>query len=163
MPAGIVPSSRRSATFLPLPSHSVHGVVTRLPEPPHCGHDDVRTNSPKTLRDTCCTRPPPPHVGQVIGDVPGSAPLPLHRSHVTLTWKGMSRVTPVAASASSSSTTAARSAPRARRVRPRAGPAPPPRAGAPPPPPPPPPADPEEVVAEEGGEDVRQVPEVERP
>ena len=96
----------------------MHGVVTIRPTPPHCGHVPVRTNSPKTLRETCWTRPMPLHVVHVTGLVPGSAPLPLQRSQGTLTWKGTSRFTPLAASTSSISTSAAMSAPRARLVPP---------------------------------------------
>ena len=36
---------------------SVHGVSILRPEPPQVGHVCVRTNSPKTLRETCCSRP----------------------------------------------------------------------------------------------------------
>ena len=35
----------------------MHGVSIFRPEPPHVGHACVRTNSPKTLRETCCVRP----------------------------------------------------------------------------------------------------------
>jgi hypothetical protein len=71
-------------------------------------------NSPKTVRDTCWTRPAPPQDGHVAASVPGSAPLPPHVPHPTVTGNGTSRLVPVAASTSSISTSATTSAPRAR-------------------------------------------------
>ena len=102
----------------------------------------MRTNSPKTLRDTCCSRPLPPQVGQVrdrragLGAVAAAA-----RRTATATSNGTSRFAPVAASTSSISTRAAMSAPRARAAAP---------------------ADAEQVVAEERGEEVGEAAEVER-
>ena len=52
------------------------------------GQVPVRTNWPKTLWETCCTRPAPPHMSQVTGTVPGAAPLPPHVSHVCATRVG---------------------------------------------------------------------------
>ena len=107
--------------------------------PPHAEHVWVRTNSPKAVRDTCCSRPMPPHCGQLTGAVPGSSPLPWHVSQAAATWNATLRVTPCAASASSIDTSA-------------------PDVGAPP-------AAPtrgEQVVAEERREEIRQAPQVER-
>ncbi len=39
----------------PAPLQTVHGVSTICPAPAHVGHVCVRTNSPKTLRETCCS------------------------------------------------------------------------------------------------------------
>ena len=41
----------------PAPPHVVHGCSTMRPEPPQRGHACARTNWPKTVFDTCCTRP----------------------------------------------------------------------------------------------------------
>ncbi len=49
------------------------------PVPLQRGHACVRTNSPKTLRETCWSRPAPPQVSQRTGSVPGSAPSPPQR------------------------------------------------------------------------------------
>ena len=38
--------------------------------PPQRAHGCVRTNSPNTLRETCCSRPVPPHFEHVVTDVP---------------------------------------------------------------------------------------------
>src|SRR5262245_22508730 len=118
MPAGISTSSVRSSNTRPAPSHFSHGCSISLPAPLHVGQVPARTNSPKTLRDTCRTRPLPPQVGQVVTGVSGSAPLPPQRSHGTATPNGTSRFVPVATSARSISTRAAMSAPRARPMRP---------------------------------------------
>ena len=53
--------------------------LTSCPAPPHFGHVCVRTNSPKALRETCCTWPIPPHTSQALIVAPGSAPLPWQR------------------------------------------------------------------------------------
>ena len=49
----------------PDPLQSSQGCSTTRPSPPHCGHACVRTNSPNTLRETCCSRPVPL---QVVAD-----------------------------------------------------------------------------------------------
>ena len=43
----------------------------------------MRTKSPKTLRETCCSRPAPSHWVHVVGVVPGSTPSPLQTAHGT--------------------------------------------------------------------------------
>src|SRR5438477_15946 len=118
MPAGISISSVRSSTTRPAPRHFSQGRSISFPEPLHVGHAPVRTNSPKTLRDTWRTRPLPPQLGQERTGVSGSAPLPAQRSQDTATPNGTSRFVPVATSARSISTRAAMSAPRARPMRP---------------------------------------------
>ena len=105
-----------SSTTRPAPRHSTHGCSIRRPEPEQVGHVWVRTNSPKTLRVTCWSRPEPSHVAHVVIALPGSAPSPSQRVHVTATSYGTSRVTPWAASTRSISTVAPRSAPCARRL-----------------------------------------------
>ena len=104
----------------PAPSHTVHGVSATRPAPPHVGHVCVRTNSPKTLRETCCNCPWPPQVAQVTFSVPGSAPSPSQRSQVAATSTSAVRVTPVNASASSIPIETPTSPPRARPPRLRA-------------------------------------------
>ena len=65
IPAGISTVSVRSSMTRPPPWHSSQGVSIFRPEPAQSGHACVRTNSPNTLRVTCCSRPAPPHVGHV--------------------------------------------------------------------------------------------------
>jgi len=107
-------SSVRSSTNRPEPPHSRQGSSTIRPLPRHVGHPWARTNSPKTLRETCCTRPAPPQVGQVVTALPGSAPLPEQCAHGTAISNAIPLLTPVAASASSTSTLAITSEPRPR-------------------------------------------------
>ena len=99
----------------------------------------MRTNSPKRLRETCCSRPLPPQRWQVVTFVPGWTPSPLQVSQVTATSSLTSAVVPRAASTRSISISAGTSAPRAARW----------------------PAAAEEVVAEEGGEEVAEAADVE--
>ena len=91
---------------------SCTAISITLPEPLQRGQVWVRMNSPKTLRETCCSRPAPPHAEHCTGLVPGSAPLPSQASHGTATWNGTSFVTPRAASTSSIAISAPMSAPR---------------------------------------------------
>ena len=115
IPAGPRPRASAARATRPAPSHSPHGCSTTLPAPPQRAARSVRTNSPKTLRETCCTRPAPPQVGQVarlrarLGAVAVAALARRPRPRTST-----SRVAPVAASTSSISTSAATSAPRAR-------------------------------------------------
>ena len=69
--------ARRSSG--PLRRTSEHGVSITLPMPPHAEQVCVRTNSPKAVRDTCCSRPIPPHFGQLTGVVPGSSAVAVAR------------------------------------------------------------------------------------
>src|SRR5262249_54829565 len=126
------------------PPHCSQGCSTTRPVPPHCGHDDVRTNSPKMLRATCCSRPLPSQRGQVETCVPGCTPSPRHVAHCTATWIGTLAVVPRAASAR---------APRG--PRPGAGRARAAARGAPAR------APAEEIVAEERAEEVADVAEIE--
>ena len=50
----------------PSPSHRSHGVSTIRPLPSHRGHAPDLTIWPRTVRETCCTTPEPPHPGQVL-------------------------------------------------------------------------------------------------
>ena len=115
IPPGICTSTGSVVRRRPRPRQSVQGESMRAPRPRHAGQVDVCTNCPKAVFETCCTWPLPPHVGQVAGVVPGSAPEPLQRSHSTMVSTSTSRVTPKAASARVSSTAAVASPPRAGR------------------------------------------------
>ena len=100
------------ASVRPIPSQVAHGVSTTRPMPSQRGQVPVRTNWPKTLCETCCTRPAPPQTSHVTGDVPGAAPSPPHVSHVRATRIGAVTVMPVNASASVISALTATSPPR---------------------------------------------------
>ncbi len=88
-------SSVRSSSVRPSPSQVVHGVSMTRPIPSQRGQVPVRTNWPKTLCETCCTRPTPPQTPHVTGVVPGAAPLPLQVSHVRATRVVTAAETPV--------------------------------------------------------------------
>ena len=80
--------------------------------PSQRGQAPVRTNCPKTLCETCCTRPGAAADVAGDGDRPGAAPLPPHVSHVCATRVGTLTEIPVNASASEISALAATSPPR---------------------------------------------------
>ena len=105
-------STERSCSVRPMPSQVAHGVSTTRPSPSQRGQAPVRTNWPKTLCETCWTRPAPPQTSQVTGTVPGAAPLPPHVSHVWATRVGTLTEIPVYASASVISALATTSPPR---------------------------------------------------
>ena len=83
MPAGMSTSSSRDSSVRPAPAHALHGCSTMTPRPRHRGQGSMRTKSPKTLRDTCWSRPAPSHWLHVVGVVPGSTPSPLQTAHGT--------------------------------------------------------------------------------
>ena len=92
----------------------VHGCSTISPRPWQCGHADVRTNSPNTLRETCCSRPVPLHRSQRDGrrsrlDAVAAAARAGRRRRRT----ARATVVPRAASTSSIAISAPTSAPRA--------------------------------------------------
>ena len=93
-------STERSCSVRPMPSQVAHGVSTTRPSPSQRGQAPVRTNCPKTLCETCWTRPAPPQTSQVTGTVPGAAPLPPHVSQVWATRVGTLTEIPLYASAS---------------------------------------------------------------
>ena len=80
MPAGTSTRSVRSLTSRPRPSQRSHGCVGRLPSPPQTSQSTVRTTWPNGVRLTAGRTPLPPQRSQVTIGVPGSAPLPWHRS-----------------------------------------------------------------------------------
>ena len=125
----------------PVPAQSSHGVST-VARSPAVAQACVRTTWPKTELDTVWMRPSPSQAEHFTGAVPGAAPFPPQVAHETTTGNGTLRITPSAASTEldldlGEDVGAARRPARA-------------RAHAP-----------EEVVAEEGGEDVGEVAEVE--
>ena len=66
---------------------------------------------PKKLRWTSWISPEPPHRVHRVGYVPGSDPVPPHRSHVSSDWISTSRCVPNAASSSVNVTGANTSSP----------------------------------------------------
>src|SRR5688500_11034634 len=80
----------------PSPRHTVHGLSTFVPAPPHVGQVWVNVMIPPDRR----IWPAPRHVGHVTFFEPGSAPLPSHLSHVTFLRNEISFSTPRAASSS---------------------------------------------------------------
>ncbi len=83
----------------------------RCPRPPHVGHGATLTNCPKNDRCARRTSPVPAHVGHRCGFVPGSAPDPLHASHVSSSLTVNDFSTPCATSASVRSATSLMSPP----------------------------------------------------
>ncbi len=81
-------STERSCSVRPMPSQVAHGDSTTRPRPSQRGHAPVRTNCPKTLCETCWTRPAPLQTSHVTGTVPGAAPLPPQVSQVWATRVG---------------------------------------------------------------------------
>ena len=69
---GILTWKVRVRRWLPLPPHVGHGVSTTRPEPRQTGQVWLIWNGPWLT----ATAPEPPHRGQVVGLVPGAAPLP---------------------------------------------------------------------------------------
>ena len=136
-------SSVRSSSVRPAPAHVSHGCSIVAPAAAGTrGSAAVRTNSPKTLRETCCSRPAPPQRGQVVTVVPGcGAVAAARRAGGGDLERDRRRSRPRAASTRSISTSAATS----RAARRALGAA----------------ARPEQVVAEERGEEVAEVAEVE--
>ena len=59
---------RPLSSVRPAPAHVSHGCSTLRPRAAALGQADVRTNSPKTLRETCCSRPVPPQRWQTRDD-----------------------------------------------------------------------------------------------
>src|SRR5687768_18552900 len=85
IPAGMLTESVRVWLTRPAPPHFVQGSLTTSPRPWQVGQvRSIWKNPPWLAR----TRPPPPHVVQVFGVVPGLDPAPGHTSPVTLdgTW-----------------------------------------------------------------------------
>ena len=76
MPGGIVTRSVRLRSVRPSPWHVSHGVSTILPSPWQRGQALTLTIWPSIVWRTLRTSPRPSHCGQVIGSVPGFAPLP---------------------------------------------------------------------------------------
>src|SRR5215472_5829114 len=91
-----------------------------VPTPWHSRQGSVKLNEPWLL----LTTPMPRHLGQVRGDVPGAAPLPLQVSQVPGVRRVIGSVAPCTASTKLSTTSVSTSRPRLRR--PVAGLAPPP-------------------------------------
>src|SRR5215213_11034736 len=112
----------------PLPAHVGQGSSTTDPVPRQLRHGSENANAPWLRLVT----PAPWHTGQVCGDVPGFAPLPLQVGHVPGLCMRSGTVTPRAASSkervASVSTSCPRAGPDAAWLRARAvlGPAPPP-------------------------------------
>src|SRR5918911_3316351 len=80
-PGGMLSMIVCSSRSRPSPRHLLHGDVTTTPSPAHVGQGATLTNWPKKDRCARRTSPVPPHVVHRCGFVPGSAPLPEHRSH----------------------------------------------------------------------------------
>ena len=66
----------RSPRTRPSPRHTSHGSEMIVPSPAQVGHGATETNWPNMLRAARRTSPLPSQVVQVVGLVPGLAPLP---------------------------------------------------------------------------------------
>jgi hypothetical protein len=100
-----------SSWILPSPKHFLHGVSITVPSPLQLLHVVIFTNCPNTEREIVFTSPVPWHTGQVFVEVPASAPVPLHSSHLTCFLIFIFFVTPVAISSRESSRLTFRSDP----------------------------------------------------
>ena len=80
MPAGMVTRSLRFRSTRPSPRQVAHGSSTIRPWPRHRRTGVTLTIWPSIVERTWRTSPVPLHCGQVVGVVPGSAPLPEHVS-----------------------------------------------------------------------------------
>src|SRR5687767_11326671 len=93
-PAGMLTDRVRSFTTRPEPLQEAQGSLMISPRPWQDGHVRSMVKKPWLAR----TLPPPPHVGQVDGCVPGLAPIPVHASQVTLVGTRICAVFPANAS-----------------------------------------------------------------
>ena len=89
IPAGIVTRSVRLRSVRPSPWHVSHGVSTILPSPPQRGQALTLTIWPSIVWRIERTSPRPLHCGQVVGSVPGLAPLP---PHVSQRWRTVNSI-----------------------------------------------------------------------
>ena len=71
-PAGMRTLTWRGRRSTPRPWQVGHGSVTSVPRPPHCGQGELNEKKPWLSSST----PRPSQRGQVVGAVPGLAPLP---------------------------------------------------------------------------------------
>ena len=78
-PAGMLTESVRSLVTRPWPEQALQGSEITWPRPWQVGQVRSTVKKPDCER----TAPWPPQVEQVLGDVPGLAPVPLHTSHDT--------------------------------------------------------------------------------
>src|ERR1700687_5300727 len=99
-PAGTRTTICFSALTRPSPRHFLHGEGMIVPSPEQVGHGATLITWPKNERWARRTSPLPPHVAHTVVDVPGSAPLPSHRSHGSSNFTVTVFSTPVATSAS---------------------------------------------------------------
>ncbi len=98
MPAGIVTRSVRLRSVRPSPWHVSQGVSTILPSPRQRGQALTLTIWPSIVWRTLRTSPRPSHCGQVVGSVPGFAPVPEHVSQRPRTRNSISFSVPLTAS-----------------------------------------------------------------
>ena len=76
-PAGISTVAVFSPRTRPSPRQTSQVSAITTPSPAQVGHGETDTNCPNMLRAARRTSPLPPQVVQVVGLVPGLAPLPL--------------------------------------------------------------------------------------
>src|SRR5687767_6734213 len=93
-PAGIFTDRVRSFVIRPAPWQLLQGSEITCPRPWQDWHVRSTVKNP----EDCRTAPEPWQVGQVFGDEPGLAPLPLHASHVTEEGTRICAVLPTKAS-----------------------------------------------------------------
>src|SRR3954453_4454222 len=101
----------------PSPRQAVQGDSTSRPLPEQPGQVVEETSWPSSDWRTVRSCPDPPQREQVVGSVPGSAPLPSQRAQAAAERTLTSLQVPKTASVKSSCTRMARSPPRRERVR----------------------------------------------
>src|SRR5271157_124621 len=98
MPGGTLTVMFLSFRIKPVPRHLGHGESIILPFPLQVGQGTTWTNVPKLLLLTLCILPEPLQLGQTLGEVPGAAPEPPHKSHFSILLNPISFSAPCAAS-----------------------------------------------------------------
>src|SRR4051812_17092221 len=107
-PAGIFTVYRFVRRSRPDPWHVAHGVSTIDPMPRQRGHGCWSANRPWDV----ATTPEPLHSGQVLGAVPGAAPVPWHVWHASSSCTGTVVCTPRSASSNETRTSTSTAFPR---------------------------------------------------
>src|SRR5215212_9342067 len=107
-PAGILTVYVFVRRSWPVPLQCRHGFSTTVPFPRQRGQGSESANSPWLSAIT----PRPLHCGQMIGDVPGSAPVPPHSRHAVVTWIGTFVSRPRSESSNETLTSTSTSVPR---------------------------------------------------
>src|ERR1035437_5698094 len=98
MPMGTLTVILRRFLTSPEPWQLLHGESISLPFPLHVGQTLTCTYVAKPALRIFWILPAPPHLGQILADVPGFAPDPPQTSHLSVLGISISFSVPLAAS-----------------------------------------------------------------